>query len=668
MNPGTRWGWIGWISEWCLDEREVGERPIGAGRVPGWRSRGWSFLLLVGASLVVLLGTDSKARGEDGFATEDFEDVKVGEFPSYWLDLADVVAPQEQNLSTVTTAFGPDGVPTNVLEVRSLEGTTQGIYRPLAEQDVYRVNADVYLVQDMPTAPGNVPIDISFAIRSRTDPFNTWSGAGGAGSSTWWEVYSAWPIHEVVVGASLPIERWHRVSIEIHTSDGLVSSRVVDLKSGAEVASVSSIFADVVGRRFDTVCLASHHRGTAGREAITLIDNITYTDPAEGLFPEASFAIAEPPVGCAQSGQAVRLDASASTTSEGSEIVSYEWDFGDGTTGEGVSVSHIYDRCGRFTIGLTVTNDRSVSSATERPVCIISPPPDPAALSPWTATQIGDPVVSGSAWPVGERKPGCLAFCVGGTGSAGTSDECHIVWQSVHGDGTVTLRVEDMSGGASSGGIGVLLRGGLDPAAAFVLLSIETVGSGLRYRLRYRAAPGERQKMLAWLKADSASGWLRLRRAAGAFTAEASIDGVEWTQVGDTLEAPGLNAATIAGAVAYAGDSVLLASCEGLRGTICGLAWTPAGAPFRRGDSNSDSTMNISDPVFNLHYQFAAGPTPTCLKTADVNDDGLLDLADPIFQLNYLFMSGPTPPEPLIECGTDPTADTLSCEEYAPCR
>lgn len=89
---------------------------------------------------------------------------------------------------------------------------------------------------------------------------------------------------------------------------------------------------------------------------------------------------------------------------------------------------------------------------------------------------------------------------------------------------------------------------------------------------------------------------------------------------------------------------------------------------FLRGDTNSDSSMNISDPVFNLNYQFALGPTPTCLKTADVNDDGLLNLADPIYQLNYLFVGGPTPPPPLSECGIDPTADDLGCASYGPCH
>jgi len=94
----------------------------------------------------------------------------------------------------------------------------------------------------------------------------------------------------------------------------------------------------------------------------------------------------------------------------------------------------------------------------------------------------------------------------------------------------------------------------------------------------------------------------------------------------------------------------------------------PGFGPFRRGDCNSDSGINISDPVFNLNYQFALGPAPTCIKTADVNDDGLLNLADPIFQLNYLFVSGPTPPPPLSECGVDPTADDLGCVSYGPCH
>ncbi|MBN1422851.1 MAG: dockerin type I repeat-containing protein [Planctomycetes bacterium] len=88
---------------------------------------------------------------------------------------------------------------------------------------------------------------------------------------------------------------------------------------------------------------------------------------------------------------------------------------------------------------------------------------------------------------------------------------------------------------------------------------------------------------------------------------------------------------------------------------------------FQRGDTNADGVMNISDPVFGLRYLLSDGPEPSCLRTADVNDDGQIDLGDAIFGLNYLFASGAAPPFPLMECGLDSTADSLTCEEYAPC-
>jgi len=105
-----------------------------------------------------------------------------------------------------------------------------------------------------------------------------------------------------------------------------------------------------------------------------------------------------------------------------------------------------------------------------------------------------------------------------------------------------------------------------------------------------------------------------------------------------------------------------------LQARLSGLWVGPPSGRFRRGDSNSDGSINISDPVFNLNYQFARGGAPSCLKTADVNDDGMVNLADPIFELNYLFASGPVPPVPLAECGADPTPDAITCESYRPCE
>ncbi len=57
----------------------------------------------------------------------------------------------------------------------------------------------------------------------------------------------------------------------------------------------------------------------------------------------------------------VFFNGSASTDSDGS-IVSYEWDFGDGSSGSGATTSHTYTQAGTYTASLTVTDNGGLSS------------------------------------------------------------------------------------------------------------------------------------------------------------------------------------------------------------------------------------------------------------------------------------------------------------------
>lgn len=65
------------------------------------------------------------------------------------------------------------------------------------------------------------------------------------------------------------------------------------------------------------------------------------------------------------------FDASASVSQIG--IVSYMWEFGDGSTGAGVASSHTYASGGVFAAKLTVIDARGASAVTIRPVRIESP-------------------------------------------------------------------------------------------------------------------------------------------------------------------------------------------------------------------------------------------------------------------------------------------------------
>lgn len=102
-------------------------------------------------------------------------------------------------------------------------------------------------------------------------------------------------------------------------------------------------------------------------------------------------------------------------------------------------------------------------------------------------------------------------------------------------------------------------------------------------------------------------------------------------------------------------------------GTLLASITTPVAAQmeFRRGDTNADATLDLSDSISTLAYLFSGGAAPGCADAADSNDDGVLDLSDGINTLNYLFAGGsPIPAPGPEECGGDPTSDDLACAVY----
>jgi hypothetical protein len=90
------------------------------------------------------------------------------------------------------------------------------------------------------------------------------------------------------------------------------------------------------------------------------------------------------------------------------------------------------------------------------------------------------------------------------------------------------------------------------------------------------------------------------------------------------------------------------------------VAIVPDGTPFARGDSNQDSTVNVSDPHFTLNYLFLGGEEPACLDAVDAVDDGQTTITDAVFTLNWLVLGGPEPGHPGPRgCGIDPTPTDL---------
>jgi len=116
-------------------------------------------------------------------------------------------------------------------------------------------------------------------------------------------------------------------------------------------------------------------------------ENATFNIP-----PSASFEFA-PRV--PSPGVAVEFDASGSFDGN-DRVVSYRWDFGDGTEGSGAAASHAYDPSGDYRVVLTVVDEKGATSALARTIRVqVASPPvadfSVMALPPQRVLRAGSP-------------------------------------------------------------------------------------------------------------------------------------------------------------------------------------------------------------------------------------------------------------------------------------
>lgn len=83
----------------------------------------------------------------------------------------------------------------------------------------------------------------------------------------------------------------------------------------------------------------------------------------------------------ADAGQEVRFNASNSFTSSNKIITDYIWDFGDGTTGTGLTTSHVYTNPGKYTVTLTIIDSSSQENKDSLIVDVSSLPKQEAGTS-----------------------------------------------------------------------------------------------------------------------------------------------------------------------------------------------------------------------------------------------------------------------------------------------
>jgi len=93
--------------------------------------------------------------------------------------------------------------------------------------------------------------------------------------------------------------------------------------------------------------------------------------------PRADFFVSGLPAGATQS---ISFDASNSLDPDGS-ITTYAWDFGDGSTGTGLTISHAFAVDGTYTVNLTVTDNDGKTGSLNKDVTIETNPPQTPVIA-----------------------------------------------------------------------------------------------------------------------------------------------------------------------------------------------------------------------------------------------------------------------------------------------
>ncbi len=162
----------------------------------------------------------------------------------------------------------------------------------------------------------------------------------------------------------------------------------------------------------------------------------------------------------------VRFDAGPSV--DDGTIVSYAWDFGDGSAGSGLVTTHTYSVRGTYTVTLTVTDDRGLSdsatqfvavSATENPSAVFTVSPtspkldEPVFVNAAGSTAAPGRTIVSHAWTFGD----------GGLGSGVTTTHRHTELGSF----AITLTVTDDVSKTGTSSKTVFVGAQPTPTAAF---------------------------------------------------------------------------------------------------------------------------------------------------------------------------------------------------------
>jgi len=303
---------------------------------------------------------------------------------------------------------------------------------------------------DLTTLPATYTVTAVNADDSETDPSN---GVTYTGSNTDQGQELKAIIAADVVSGEVPLS----VSFDGASSTGNVTSYLWDFGDESTASTPSASHTYTAAGMYTAKLTVADNAGTSDTASVT----ITASDPVVPPTPPTAVISSSTAAGTVP--LTVNFDGSGSAATNAT-ITSYDWDFGDNTSGTGAFVSHTYTLPGAYTITLTVNDSSGQSNQTTIPVTVTSSgsgnKPPQAVISATPTTGSAPLTVSfdggGSIDSDGSITSYAWSFGDGGTTTGKSATHTY----ATAGTYTATLQVTDNLGATGTASVTIAVNNG----------------------------------------------------------------------------------------------------------------------------------------------------------------------------------------------------------------